>query len=72
MGVFESFFVLFHQHASYEAPDIDEEQINKELVESEDSKLTKYFKSVYYCLIEQISDHFSSATLVLLKLMQLK
>ena len=30
-------YVLFHQHASYEAPDQDEEQINKELVESEDS-----------------------------------
>jgi hypothetical protein len=41
--VFENFYVLFYQHASYEAPDEDEEQINKDLVESEESKLTKYF-----------------------------
>jgi hypothetical protein len=44
---------LFHQHASYEAPDQDEEEINKELVESEDSKLGRMSQIsllLFHCL----------------------
>jgi hypothetical protein len=48
-----NFVVLFHQHASYEAPDQDEEEINKELVESEDSKLGRMSQIsllLFHCL----------------------
>ena len=49
--------LFFHQHASYEAPDQDEEQINKNLIESEESKLEIYFIFEIRNYREQTREH---------------